>query len=256
MPNGDKQTFVLEIRLRRAATKSGRTQKWGTATMAQVLHSGVSRMIRSHTTRKVSGRTLIDADELIVPRRGDVRDLIEANADAPAVVPNWAMYGSPGHKTRPPGLMIETFLRRANPTFGVAGSSSLSSGRRLCAVCTGRMPFLLTGPARTAAGRTPRQLVLDAMVGIEHAVAQINHYFTKSLQGWQERQARGYRCGHGGWRAEPFAKYDHNVIEDRSALRSLPQVSGILDRTLHAGHGRHCDPDRNHVVSMYLPASS
>jgi glycosyltransferase involved in cell wall biosynthesis len=38
----------------------------------------------------------IDADELIVPRRGDVRDLIAANADASAIVVNWAIFGSSG----------------------------------------------------------------------------------------------------------------------------------------------------------------
>jgi hypothetical protein len=94
--------------------------------------------------------------------------------------------------------MIETFLRRAKSDIRACRFvKSIVRSAAVRGVC-GPHAFLLTGPARTAAGRTPRWLMRDATVGIEHSVAQINPYFTKSHQEWQERQTRGYRSGHGG----------------------------------------------------------
>ena len=55
----------------------------------------------------------IDADEFLFSPTG--RSLPEMLADYeqwPGVVANWTLYGSSGHRTRPPGLLIESYLWR------------------------------------------------------------------------------------------------------------------------------------------------
>jgi SAM-dependent methyltransferase len=57
----------------------------------------------------------IDMDEFLFSPTG--RPLPEVLADYeewPGVVANWALYGSSGHRTRPPGLVIESYLWRNN----------------------------------------------------------------------------------------------------------------------------------------------
>ena len=57
----------------------------------------------------------LDADELLVPRQGGVQELLEVQkSDATAVALNWRMFGSSGHQTRPPGLLMEAFTRRSS----------------------------------------------------------------------------------------------------------------------------------------------
>lgn len=168
----------------------------------------------------------IDADELIVPRQGDIKDLLERNADAAGIVVNWAMFGSSGHATRPPGLMIETFQRRAK------------SDHRSCRVAKEIVRplavhevlppcyFKVRGHWARPSGRT---LEREALRTPEHSAAQINHYYTKSREEWDSRRRRGYRDAYEGRRArDDFASVDHNVLLDKGALRFLPAVREIL----------------------------
>jgi glycosyltransferase involved in cell wall biosynthesis len=172
-----------------------------------------------------------DADELLVPRLGDVQALLADRRDASAVVVNWAMFGSAGHRTRPPGLMAETFTRRAKSDFPrcriVKFIVRPEEVRKVAHPCM----FLLDGPCRTPAGKTPAWHGSEgvATVRAEHSVAQLNHYFTRSRAEWMHKAARGFRDGPSKLRtAANFARYDRNEMPDPGALRFMPAVRAIL----------------------------
>jgi glycosyltransferase involved in cell wall biosynthesis len=168
----------------------------------------------------------LDADELIVPRHGGIKELLERNADAAGIAVNWAMFGSSGHARRPPGLMIETFQRRAK------------SDHRSCKVMKEIvrpssvyrvLPPCYFGVRGHWARPSGRALMHETVSVPEHSVAQINHYYTKSREEWDRRRRRGYRNAYVGKRARnDWASVDHNVLLDRGALRFVPAVKEIL----------------------------
>ena len=64
----------------------------------------------------------IDIDEFLFSPTGstvaEILDLYTANA---GIVVNWQCYGSSGHKARPPGLTIESYIRRARTDWARNG---------------------------------------------------------------------------------------------------------------------------------------
>jgi hypothetical protein len=176
----------------------------------------------------------IDADELIVPRRGDIKTLLASAGDAAAVVFNWAMFGSSGHAVRSPGLMIETFKRRAKSDFfDSRPTKQIVRPRAVIKVLL--CDFPVDGRSCTPAGRPVvwgRNEFRTARA--EHSVAQVNHYFTKDRAEWERKILRGYRSvplAQGPRRAKGnWTKYDRNEILDTSALRFAPAVRAIMQR--------------------------
>jgi hypothetical protein len=55
----------------------------------------------------------VDIDEFLFSPTGDpLPDLLAGYEEHPGVIASWAMFGTSDHRTRPPGLVIENFLRR------------------------------------------------------------------------------------------------------------------------------------------------
>jgi glycosyltransferase involved in cell wall biosynthesis len=169
----------------------------------------------------------IDADELIIPRQGDVRDLLERHSAAPAIMINWAIFGTSGHATRPPGLMAETFRYRAtydHPSCRIVKQIVRSSTVvGLVYKCIAEVRGDMIRPSGVVVTR-------DNLRIPEHSVAQLNHYWTKSRAEWDARRQRGYRDPATVTRrtTNDFASVDRNEIEDNGALRFLPRVREIL----------------------------
>lgn len=172
---------------------------------------------------------MIDSDELITFRDGDVRSLLAGLEGAAAVALNWACFGSSGHKTRPPGLMMETFKRRAKSDFSL--NRIVKFVRRPSSVSRrfGTSDFVLPNPTVTPSGRLVQRLGNGMIDRVEHSVAQVSHYFTRSRDDWDRKLARGYRGRDDrGMRGLPFEKLDRNELLDLKALRFAPAVHAIL----------------------------
>jgi glycosyltransferase involved in cell wall biosynthesis len=171
-----------------------------------------------------------DADELTVPRKGGIKDLLAARPDTAAVAVNWAAFGSSRHATRPPGLMSETFIRRAKSDF--LPHRVVKFIARPAAVIEAVTPCMIAvdGPVRTPSGADVRWHRMHiATVTAEHSVAQISHYFTKTPPEFAKKLARGYRDRDPA-KSVPFefSKYDRNEIMDTGAQRFAPQVREII----------------------------
>lgn len=71
---------------------------------------------------KLRGRSrwtaFIDIDEyLFSPTGNSVADVLRQYEDHAGVIVNWQCYGTSGHKTRPKGLTIESYTKRARTTW-------------------------------------------------------------------------------------------------------------------------------------------
>lgn len=58
----------------------------------------------------------LDTDEFLYSQRGSLSLLLESYENYSAVAVNWILFGSNGHKTKEPGLVIERFTKRAKET--------------------------------------------------------------------------------------------------------------------------------------------
>jgi hypothetical protein len=79
---------------------------------------GGQEWVYSNAVERARGRArwlgLIDIDEfLFAPENDSLADLLPDYEEHPGVVVNWQVYGSSGHETKPPGLVIESFVERA-----------------------------------------------------------------------------------------------------------------------------------------------
>ena len=172
-----------------------------------------------------------DADEFIVPRAGDVRGILAGHPlSTAAVVLNWAFFGSSGYASRPPGLLTETFTRRAPDTD--PDHRIIKSIVRGGSVIRPENPhtFLAFGDTRTASGSAVEWLRPGALTTVDYSVAQLNHYFTKSRAEWDRKMDRGYRDSTVRDREKAFLRYDRNEVADDTATRFAPVVRRILDR--------------------------
>jgi hypothetical protein len=174
----------------------------------------------------------IDGDEFIVPLREKplremLADLQSAGVDGFGI--HWRVFGSSGHKARPPGLVTESFTRRAENVF-------LANRHVKSLVRIGRVEAMVTqhyfrtrGAYRLDDGSAPPPdfIGVTEQASFEHGFA-IHHYITKSHAQCLAKIARGrpkpdwsekkYRPP-GYWNA-----YDRNEVEDDRAARVIAPI--------------------------------
>jgi hypothetical protein len=147
----------------------------------------------------------IDIDEfLFSPTGTPVAEILRDYETAPGVGVNRVGFGPSGHETRPPGLVIESYVRRpkvmqtviksiVDPTAveRCMGAHHFSYRDGRCAVDERKR---LLDPARqipakvARAGTTPRtNAAFTASFSVERL--RINHYATKSVEEWDAKLA-------------------------------------------------------------------
>ena len=179
-----------------------------------------------------------DADEFFV-LHGDVplTRFLDRSSAVGSVVVNWALFGSTGHVALPPGLIIESFTRRAETTF--FPTYHVKSFVRPRVVLTSYNPhyFAADGLTVDAAGSpvtwhydvTRRQYLLGVMSKPpDYSVCQLNHYFVRSKAHWATKVARGYPSNVATRTADEFDVYDRNEVSDESAPRYVDGVKTII----------------------------
>ena len=159
-------------------------------------------------------------------------------AAAVMVVP-WTMFGSSGHRVRPPQLVTQAYTWRSDASFGpnrhvksiVRPSQAASALNPHC--------FTLKGEESGSSARhvDPTGAPAHWTVGCPGLLAapapeqgaRVNHYFVKSYVDWERKVARGYN-GTDSRAVTDFAAYDQNVVHDTSADRYVPAVKQVLSR--------------------------
>ncbi|MCG8634102.1 MAG: glycosyltransferase family 92 protein [Desulfobacterales bacterium] len=158
-----------------------------------------------HAIYKSRGKTrwlaFIDADEfLFSPEDRGLEKVLAGYTDLPALIVYWEMFGTSGHRTRPEGLLTENFTKKldishpGNTYHPLA--KSIVQPLRVRAVsnvhCFQTEVWPIIGYDEN---RIPVSTVSDIH---PQKTIQLNHYYTKSKQDWDERMSRtwagsGYR---------------------------------------------------------------
>ncbi|WP_375382823.1 glycosyltransferase family 2 protein [uncultured Sphingomonas sp.] len=189
---------------------------------------------------------VLDADEFLNIHVGDGRlpALLAAVPGATAFMLSWRVFGSSGHGHWSPELTTRRFTRAAKRESGVNWSYKTLFTNPQAYHC----PLLPHGPgfAREehvdhirpvdGAGRPlPRRYArseefLQSEPGtVSWALAQVNHYNTRSWADYLAKHARGGGQGPERWaRDENWAVFDRNEEEDRSIQRWLPALDALL----------------------------
>ncbi len=179
----------------------------------------------------------IDCDEFLFPTREEtLPPLLEMARQRSGLCAFWLLFGSSGLQSRPPGLCIEAFTRRAHEDF--INNHHPKSILRLHEVLSfSDAHFFNT--RRGCVDERGRIVALDRKnpalpIEISHERIRINHYFTKSVAEWEIKRARGRADSKLG---EPnymrpvtdFDLHDRNEVEDLTIQRYLPALKASLD---------------------------
>lgn len=181
----------------------------------------------------------IDVDEFIVPKRSNtLTEALKELDDLPAVSIAWHMFGPSGHATRPPGLVIENYLERAEfpPRPDVISLLNFKT---------------IVDPARVRLMKTHHAEIFgdEGMMWNDrkekfrhpdrfdprHATAdvlQLNHYFTRSLEEMREKIAKGRvskdgRTKNADYLEEQVRKLEKYTTRDTTILRFLPALRAL-----------------------------
>ncbi len=162
-----------------------------------------------------------DIDEfLFIPAfENRIHPFLAAYGHLDAIAVNWAMFGTSGHETRTPGLVIERFTRRAKTEHG--GNRAVKTIARIRALKAPNLhnhEFAEGVVYQTVAG-DPILPGTGRSAAVSHDVVRLNHYFTKSREEWDAKVARGRATkpdGHADkFRKEAdFRRHDRNEVSD------------------------------------------
>ncbi|MGE0725474.1 MAG: glycosyltransferase family 2 protein [Alphaproteobacteria bacterium] len=162
----------------------------------------------------------VDCDEFLFPTDGgDLRMLLRDYADQPALAANWVLFGSSGHRERPPGLVSQRYVRRGRMGVVLGHSSFLRAPGLDPTLSASYRPMnthvkAIVQPARTIRPLSPHHFEYrdgalavgeggdpvdgpwSGHIAVERV--RINHYWSKSVAELERKTARGYACAGGG----------------------------------------------------------
>jgi hypothetical protein len=220
---------------------------------------------------------VLDADEFLNIHVGDGRvpALLGAVPDATTFLVNWRVFGSSGHRDWSPDPVTRRFVRAAELASGVNWPYKTIFTNPRAYHC----PLLPHGPGFARAECVNEIRVVDGG-GVElperyarseeflqsepgtvtWALAQVNHYNTRSCADYLAKHARGGGQGPERWaRDENWAVFDRNEEEDTSIQRWLPQLDAALaalmaDDEIRTAHERCCALYAQHVNGLAATA--
>jgi hypothetical protein len=178
----------------------------------------------------------IDADEFLFPMRGDsLKSVLDAYEDLPGVAVQWHMFGTSGHKRRPRGLVIESYLERAPIPFPTREGNRLSKWKcivdptQVKAIGSPHLFVLIDG--REGSYDEDRQWIAkDDLPTAASKILRLNHYCTKSEEELATKVAKGSaaKAARDGQpkigamrRAEVLAT---RTVKDDAILRFVPKL--------------------------------
>ena len=168
----------------------------------------------------------IDIDEFLVPvRHNDVKTLLRHYEPFAGLAVNWLMFGSSGHKTRPPGLTIDNFRMRAEKSFGEGAHVKCVVQPAKVESSTGPHTFACK-PGQTIVNER-KQPVTGPFAPHSSEVIGLNHYCMRSEEECVRRRVgRMQAIGEPYPSLEWYQKRDAlcNAIRDETILRFKPFV--------------------------------
>lgn len=158
---------------------------------------------------------IIDLDEFIVPKKHNSIKEYLAGLDrgVSQVLINWLMFGSNGHKTKPDGLVIESYTKRAKET---PNHKAIIKPYQVCFIAV---------HGHAVAGRTIKPSI---------DIIRTHHYFCKSFEEYSLKAGRGdvfygSKAALHNYNIKNFKGCDKNEVVDTAALRFLPELKRNLN---------------------------
>lgn len=163
----------------------------------------------------------IDIDEFIVPKstHGNLPALLKDFEAYGGLGINWQMFGSSGHIKRTGKPVLESFLLRSEVDFHTNHHiKSIVQPKRVSGVLNPHA-FIYKEPYYAVNESFVR--VDDAFVQPSVNKAQINHYYCKSYDQFQDKMKRGYSDRDAERTVDLFYHHDTdtNKVEDTAALQ-------------------------------------
>jgi SAM-dependent methyltransferase/cellulose synthase/poly-beta-1,6-N-acetylglucosamine synthase-like glycosyltransferase len=186
----------------------------------------------------------IDVDEfLFAPDARLLPDVLADYADHPGVGVNWVMFGSAGHQQKPPGGVLENYLRRGDLNGGVpyahlrlpdgsyrsenAHIKSIVQPSRVVACHNAHFMLYADNARAVDENGQPLDGPFTAKVSVNKL--RINHYWSKSAEECRRKFSRGFADGTGSRDWNEFLQHEAilNRVHDDTALRVVAQL-GVL----------------------------
>jgi hypothetical protein len=194
---------------------------------------------------QVQWLAFIDADEFVFsPSQMNLASFLENYTDLPALIVYWDMFGTSGHTTRPDGLVTENYTRCLDILHPENNykplAKSIVQPHEVTAVsnvhCFQTKIWPLLGYDEN---RNPITLVSDIH---PQTHIRLNHYFTRSLQDWNDRMNRAWAgSGHRITSPDAFKLKRYRSVfkdihrfekENKSCHFLLPELKEQMAETL------------------------
>jgi hypothetical protein len=162
--------------------------------------------------------SFMDIDEfLFSPTGAAVPDVLRRFDHLPGLGIPWALFGTSGHVTRPPGLVIENYTVRTNQPRRVRWFKSIVDPSR---VYRARGPHVF--------GYTDDRTIYPVPAFAPFDLLRINHYWTKSEEDFKEKLARPWPHTGKAHRAPPERAQtltaEGRAIRDDAILQYIPAL--------------------------------
>ncbi|BCJ90365.1 hypothetical protein IZ6_11000 [Terrihabitans soli] len=172
---------------------------------------------------------LIDVDEFLLPKLGNtVEEALKGTGGFPNVSLPWHMFGTSGHKAKPDGGILRNFVQRAtDPISRKKNATNFKCVVDPCEVTEvsvhqfetrqyGEMTCNDVGKVFTRKQRKTPDFYASQNL-------QLNHYYTKSLEEFEEKIRRGpvspaTRDAHQHRLRTALESIDSDVVEDRQII--------------------------------------
>jgi hypothetical protein len=172
-----------------------------------------------------------DVDEFVVPLvDDDIPAFLARFPDAADVRVPRREFGFSGHRTRPEGLVIEAYTGIADvfardPEKGARVKTIVQPlGVSAVGVHTATVADVPVAPPTFRDRIVPTRTARAEVMGL----AQLNHYYTRSLEEFEAKRFRGSATGRI---ARPSVSFDLPTLEtDTSAHRFIPRTLAMLER--------------------------
>ncbi len=173
----------------------------------------------------------LDDDEFLFPVKApSLAEALEPYRAHPAVAVYWRMFGSSGHRTRPPGLVISNYTRAQEQPFRLI--KSIVNPRRILRAKPSTH-YWLYRHGQSAVDEQFRPVSASKGPGPVNEILRINHYWSKSYEDGLAKFGRGYvdRWGMENprtmdtWRENDATM---NAVEDRAILRYEAELKARL----------------------------
>jgi glycosyltransferase involved in cell wall biosynthesis len=166
----------------------------------------------------------IDADEFFVLKQHDSLPALLAELDADQLLVFWKLFGHSGHRERPDGLAITSYVHCARELSTVTKAIVRSE-------CI-QYPYIhncvtTSGHTVNDAGDPLRETWTHPREQRSEQLVRVNHYFTRSYEDYAAKIERGQADARDLKRLEPFERFDY-AEEDRLAAEHGPEVEHWL----------------------------